>query len=103
MTAGAHLEVLDLSDNASGPIGVDGIQDLLASEVCWGLKELRMANMGLGITGAKVKTIMNTSICSNMSLKLCEGFHGVLMCCRNSLLLFRNVMTVQKLLESLLA
>ncbi|BES98640.1 ran GTPase-activating protein [Nesidiocoris tenuis] len=51
--AGARLEVLDLSDNASGPIGVDGISELLSSEVCWGLKELKLANMGLGVTGAE--------------------------------------------------
>ncbi|KAF6202233.1 hypothetical protein GE061_004631 [Apolygus lucorum] len=53
MLAGARLEVLDLSDNASGPIGVDGISELLSSEVCYGLKELRLANMGLGISGAE--------------------------------------------------
>lgn len=54
MKAGAKLEVLDLSDNASGPIGAEGIVDLLSSPTCYTLKELKLNNMGLGITGAKV-------------------------------------------------
>ena len=54
ISAGAKLEVLDLSDNASGPIGVEGFSELLNSPVCYSLKELRLNNMGLGITGAKV-------------------------------------------------
>jgi Ran GTPase-activating protein 1 len=34
ITAGARLQVLDLSDNAFGPIGVEGLAKLLESEVC---------------------------------------------------------------------
>lgn len=54
MTANAQLEVLDLSDNASGPIGVEGILDLIKSPTCYTLKELKLNNMGLGIGGAKL-------------------------------------------------
>lgn len=54
MTANAKLEILDLSDNASGPIGVEGILDLIKSPTCYTLKELKLNNMGLGISGAKL-------------------------------------------------
>ncbi|KAK9500958.1 hypothetical protein O3M35_002112 [Rhynocoris fuscipes] len=54
MKAKAQLEVLDLSDNASGPIGVDGISDFIRSPSCYTLKELRLNNMGLGVTGAQM-------------------------------------------------
>ncbi|XP_014243719.1 ran GTPase-activating protein 1 [Cimex lectularius] len=54
MTAKAELEVLELSDNASGPIGVDGIKHLISSPTCFTLKELRLNNMGLGTTGGKM-------------------------------------------------
>ena len=52
--AGAQLAVLDLSDNAFGPNGVEGIVDLLKSKTCYTLKELRLNNNGLGTTGGKV-------------------------------------------------
>ncbi|CAG9790671.1 unnamed protein product [Diatraea saccharalis] len=54
ITAGARLEVLDLSDNAFGPIGVEGLAKLLESEVCSQLQELRLNNNGLGITGGRL-------------------------------------------------
>lgn len=54
MKAKARIEVLDLSDNASGPIGVNGISEFIKSSSCYTLKELRLNNMGLGITGAQV-------------------------------------------------
>ncbi|CAH1395425.1 unnamed protein product [Nezara viridula] len=54
ITAKAQLEVLDLSDNASGPIGVEGIIDLIKSPTCYTLKELKLNNMGLGVAGAKL-------------------------------------------------
>lgn len=34
IAAGARLAVLDLSDNAFGPIGVEGLAKLLQSDVC---------------------------------------------------------------------
>ncbi|XP_050674916.1 ran GTPase-activating protein 1 [Leptidea sinapis] len=52
--AGARLSELDLSDNAFGPIGVEGLAKLLQSEVCSELQELRLNNNGLGITGGKL-------------------------------------------------
>ncbi|KAL1130778.1 hypothetical protein AAG570_012019 [Ranatra chinensis] len=54
ITANARLVVLDLSDNASGPIGVEGFKELLTSPTCYTLKELKLNNMGLGITGGKM-------------------------------------------------
>ena len=53
MAAGAKLVELDLSDNAFGPIGVDGLKELLKSPSCFTLKELRLNNTGCGVTGGK--------------------------------------------------
>jgi Ran GTPase-activating protein 1 len=53
MTAGAKLVELDFSDNAFGPIGVEGIKDLLKSPCCYTLKELKLNNTGCGVTGGK--------------------------------------------------
>ena len=55
MAAGANLVELDLSDNAFGPIGVEGISDLLQSPSCYSLQELRLNNNGLGPNGGKVR------------------------------------------------
>ncbi|KAJ8927708.1 hypothetical protein NQ314_019796 [Rhamnusium bicolor] len=57
VTAGAHLTELDLSDNAFGPIGVEGLASLLRSSSCYALEELRLNNNGLGITGGKLFSI----------------------------------------------
>ncbi|XP_052748230.1 ran GTPase-activating protein 1 [Galleria mellonella] len=54
IAAGARLSVLDLSDNAFGPIGVEGLVKLLQSDVCDHLQELRLNNNGLGISGARL-------------------------------------------------
>ncbi|CAH1123149.1 unnamed protein product [Ceutorhynchus assimilis] len=54
VTAGARLTELDLSDNAFGPIGVEGLAALLRSSTCYALQELRLNNNGLGITGGKI-------------------------------------------------
>ncbi|XP_063630821.1 ran GTPase-activating protein 1 [Cydia splendana] len=61
IAAGARLKVLDLSDNAFGPIGVEGLAKLLQSEVCSELEELRLNNNGLGITGAR---LLAKALCS---------------------------------------
>lgn len=45
---------MDLSDNAFGPIGVQGLAALLKSSSCYALEELRLNNNGLGITGGKL-------------------------------------------------
>ncbi|KAM8824062.1 ran GTPase-activating protein 1-like [Synchiropus picturatus] len=54
MLAGARLTVLDLSDNAFGPDGVKGIENLLKSTACYTLLELRLNNCGMGIGGGKI-------------------------------------------------
>ncbi|CRK91287.1 CLUMA_CG004965, isoform A [Clunio marinus] len=54
MHANAQLTVLDLSDNALGPNGMTGLEELIKSPSCYSLKELRLMNCGLGITGAKM-------------------------------------------------
>lgn len=53
MSAGARLTELDLSDNAFGPDGVKGIEQLLKSPSCHTLKELKLNNCGMGIGGGK--------------------------------------------------
>eukprot|EP00111_Clytia_hemisphaerica_P014065 TCONS_00041392-protein len=59
ITAGAKLTVLDLSDNAFGPDGVDGIKKLLRSESSYLLHTLKLNNNGLGIGGGKVKKLIH--------------------------------------------
>ena len=56
---------LDLSDNAFGPNGMEGLVDFLKSESCYSLKELRLNNNGLGITGGKVSglTVSTSEAC----------------------------------------
>ena len=58
MAAGAELVELDLSDNAFGPNGMNGLLDFLKSKSCYKLRELRLNNNGLGITGGKVRTFL---------------------------------------------
>ena len=59
MSAGAQLMELDLSDNAFGPNGMVGLTDFLKSSSCYALRELRLNNNGLGITGGKVCYIIS--------------------------------------------
>ncbi|XP_038152729.1 ran GTPase-activating protein 1b [Cyprinodon tularosa] len=54
MSAGARLTELDLSDNAFGPDGVRGIEQLLKSPSCHILRELRLNNCGMGTGGGKI-------------------------------------------------
>ncbi|PVD34310.1 hypothetical protein C0Q70_05581 [Pomacea canaliculata] len=54
ISANCHLTVLDLSDNAFGPRGVEGLVDLLQSSSCFSLRELLLNNNGLGIGGGKM-------------------------------------------------
>nr|AAH54654.1 Ran GTPase activating protein 1 [Danio rerio] len=54
MTSGARLTQLDLSDNAFGPDGVKGIENLLKSSACYTLQELRLNNCGMGSGGGVV-------------------------------------------------
>lgn len=52
--AGAHLTVLDCSDNALGPNGMAGLVDWIKSSTCYSLQRLLLNNCGLGITGGKM-------------------------------------------------
>ncbi|NWU65123.1 RAGP1 protein, partial [Pterocles burchelli] len=54
ITAGAQLVELDLSDNAFGPDGVRGFEELLKSPACYTLQELKLNNCGMGIGGGKI-------------------------------------------------
>jgi Ran GTPase-activating protein 1 len=54
MKSGAGLVELNLSDNAFGPNGVEAFKDFIKSESCYTLKELKLNNNGLGVTGGKV-------------------------------------------------
>jgi len=49
--AGAQIKELDLSDNALGPVGVEGMVDFMPTAACYKLEILRLNNNGLGITG----------------------------------------------------
>lgn len=53
-SANTRLVELDLSDNAFGPIGVQGLAALLTSSSCYTLQQLRLNNNGLGISGGKM-------------------------------------------------
>jgi Ran GTPase-activating protein 1 len=53
--SGAQLLELDLSDNAFGPIGVEGLAVLLRSPACHALQILKLNNNGLGTGGGKVR------------------------------------------------
>lgn len=54
LKANVRLSELDLSNNAFGPIGMEGLVKLLNSPVCYELQTLRLMNNGLGIGGAKM-------------------------------------------------
>ncbi|KAK7791512.1 hypothetical protein R5R35_010892 [Gryllus longicercus] len=54
MLASAQLTELELSDNAFGPIGVEGMVVLLQSATCYSLEILKLNNNGLGISGGKM-------------------------------------------------
>uniref|UniRef100_A0A0N5BIB5 Ran gtpase-activating protein n=1 Tax=Strongyloides papillosus TaxID=174720 RepID=A0A0N5BIB5_STREA len=54
--SGAMLKEIDLSDNALGPVGVEGIKKFLASESAMDLEIVKLYNNGLGIGG---KTVAN--------------------------------------------
>ena len=54
MSAEATLTELDLSDNAFGPNGMEGLTDLLKSSSCYRLRTLKLNNNGLGTHGGKV-------------------------------------------------
>ncbi len=54
MRANAKLVELDVSDNAFGPVGMEGLVELLKSPSCYTLQELKLNNTGCGVTGGKL-------------------------------------------------
>ena len=54
MVAQARLVELDLSDNAFGPVGMEGLKTFLKSPSCFSLQELKLNNTGCGVTGGKM-------------------------------------------------
>lgn len=75
--ANARLTELDLSDNAFGPIAMEGLADFLKSSCCYTLQQFKLNNNGLGITGAKLlsKALMESyerskSVGTPLSLKV---------------------------------
>merc|ERR1719481_2095498 len=54
LTAQARLVELDLSDNAFGPFGMEGLKTFLQSPCCYSLRELKLNNTGCGVTGGKM-------------------------------------------------
>lgn len=52
--SGTQLVELDLSDNAFGPIGAEGIEKFLESPSAYSLEVLKLNNNGLG-AGGKVR------------------------------------------------
>ncbi|CAF0885321.1 unnamed protein product [Adineta ricciae] len=54
ITNGCHIVEINLSDNAFGPIGVEGLKTFLSSSACYTLEELRLNNCGMGIGGGKL-------------------------------------------------
>ena len=72
MKADARLVELDISDNALGPMGMPGINDLLKSPSCFNLQELKLNNTGCGVTGgqALAKTLLECHSASKGQLAL---------------------------------
>lgn len=52
---GTRLVELDLSDNAFGPIGAEGLEEFLESSSAYSLEVLKLNNNGLG-AGGKVNS-----------------------------------------------
>ena len=83
MSAEATLTELDLSDNAFGPNGMEGLTDLLKSSSCYRLRTLKLNNNGLGIHGGKVRHAtllipwMGECVCEcgNAVIRFYRSFH----------------------------
>ncbi|VDK53905.1 unnamed protein product [Gongylonema pulchrum] len=54
--SGTALVELDLSDNAFGPIGAEGIEKFLESPSAYSLEVLKLNNNGLGAGGKVIRT-----------------------------------------------
>ena len=74
MSAEASLTELDLSDNAFGPNGMEGLTDLLKSSSCYRLRTLKLNNNGLGTHGGKVSVFSKLHYISVSPCKLKSTF-----------------------------
>uniref|UniRef100_A0A0K0DI42 Ran gtpase-activating protein n=1 Tax=Angiostrongylus cantonensis TaxID=6313 RepID=A0A0K0DI42_ANGCA len=68
ISANCHITELDLSDNAFGPIGVEGIRQFLVSPAAFSLEVLKLNNNGLGSGGKVIAECL--SECHSRSIKL---------------------------------
>lgn len=59
IAGGVQLTELDLSDNAFGPIGADGIEKFLESPAAYSLQVLKLNNNGLGAGGKVSRFIVH--------------------------------------------
>lgn len=71
ITNGCHIVELNLSDNAFGPIGVEGLKTFLSSSACFTLEELRLNNCGMGIGGGKVSLLFKFDFDETKSVRFC--------------------------------
>ncbi|VDK46484.1 unnamed protein product, partial [Cylicostephanus goldi] len=67
MSVNCHITELDLSDNAFGPIGAEGIQEFLVSPAAYSLEVLKLNNNGLGAGGKVIAQCL--SQCHDSSVK----------------------------------
>ncbi|VDM51845.1 unnamed protein product [Angiostrongylus costaricensis] len=65
ISANCHITELDLSDNAFGPIGAEGISQFLASPSAYSLQILKLNNNGLGAGGQVLGSLEEISIAQN--------------------------------------
>ncbi|VDM51844.1 unnamed protein product [Angiostrongylus costaricensis] len=68
ISANCHITELDLSDNAFGPIGVEGIREFLISPAAFSLEVLKLNNNGLGSGGKVIAECL--SECHSRSIKV---------------------------------
>lgn len=79
--AGARLKVLDLSDNAFGPIGVEGLAKLLQSDVCSQLQvRTSSSSFNFKLTFFRIRKALLTTLAQGRAWEV-AGYHFVLVFC----------------------
>ncbi|KAJ1372254.1 hypothetical protein KIN20_034358 [Parelaphostrongylus tenuis] len=68
ISANCHITELDLSDNAFGPVGVEGLREFLVSPAAFSLEVLKLNNNGLGVGSEIIAECL--SECHNRSVKV---------------------------------
>ncbi|XGW13991.1 hypothetical protein V3C99_000348 [Haemonchus contortus] len=64
-----HITELDLSDNAFGPIGAEGIQEFLVSPAAFSLEVLKLNNNGLGAGGKVIAKCLSECFVRSVQAK----------------------------------